>query len=263
MEINFQTLQTEIIDKVLHVKLNRPEVRNAMNSEMIEEITRVFRKISGFGDIRALVIRGNGKAFCAGADLNYMQSVAKLSYEENLADSHKLAACFQAVYDCELPVIAYVHGSAMGGAIGLIAACDIIIAESETRFSFSELKLGLVPATIAPFVISRCGAVKSIETMLSARIFYAPEAEKMGLVSHSVPEKEMEKWLSEYLVSIKSGAPLAQKICKQMLRKLANETPSADISVYTSKMIAGIRAADEGQEGMNAFFEKRKPKWSE
>lgn len=261
MESNYKTIVTEIVDQVLYLKLNRPDVRNAMNALMIEEITEVFKNMSGYREVRVVVLSGNGKAFCAGADLNYMQSAANLTYDDNLADSKKLAACFQTIYDSEIPVMAKVHGSAMGGGLGLIAASDIVIADSETRFCFSELKLGLIPATIAPFVISRCGSAKTMEAMLSARVFYAQEAEKIGLITHAVQQNEFDKWLDEYLVSLKSGAPLAQKICKQMLRKLSNEIPSVSLATYTSKMIAGLRAGEEGREGMMAFLEKRKPSW--
>lgn len=252
----------DVDNSIAWLTFNRPEVHNAFNPEMIEEITGVFSDFGRLEKLRAVVIRGKGKSFCAGADLNYMKSIAGFGYEENYHDSLKLAGLFQAIYDCPIPVIAVVHGAVFGGANGIIAACDIVIAEEQTTFAFSEVKLGIAPATIGPFVFRRIGEAAAKELMLTGKRFKGPEAFKHRLVNHSLPENEVEEMLDFYLKQINSSAPGAVKETKKMIWEISSgEKKELEMLKYTADLIARRRASDEGQEGMLAFFEKRKPSW--
>lgn len=246
----------------LTVWLNRPDVHNAMNAIMIAELTSVFQKISELDNIRVVVIRGKGKSFCAGADLNYMKGIAEYGFDENVKDGKKLARLFQSIYDCLVPTIALVHGSAFGGANGLLAACDIAIAEENTTFAFSEVKLGIAPATILPIVIRRIGEFGAKELMMTGKRFNGQEAEKWNLVNHSVVENDLESILLKIMKQLMSSAPEAVKQTKAMIGELKYKTIDEAVD-YTSNKIAELRASDEGQEGMASFLEKRKPNWTD
>ena len=247
---------------LLTIKLNRPEVHNAMNDVMIAELTEAFQSIAKKEDVRAVVLRGNGKSFCAGADLNYMKSIAGFGFDENVKDGKKLAALFKAIYDCPVPTIAVIHGAAFGGANGLLAACDIVIAEENTTFAFSEVKLGIAPATIAPFVIKRIGEFGAKELMMTGKRFKGPEAEKWHLVHHSVKEDLLEETLQKTIKQLMSSAPEAVKETKELIGKVIEAGTISDKLVnFTARKIAELRASEEGQEGMTAFLKKRKPNW--
>ena len=263
MSETFKTILTSQNNAVLTITLNRPEVHNAMNDTMIAELTRAFTEIPGDGSVRTVVLRGNGKSFCAGADLNYMKSIASFGFEENEADGRKLAALFTAIYRCPVPTIAMVHGAAFGGANGLLAACDMVIAEENTRFAFSEVKLGIAPATIGPFVIKRIGEYGAKELMLTGRRFSAADAQRWNLVNYSLPEKETEEKLNTLLKEFSTAAPRAVRKTKQMIQKTVSEQDMEETIAYTARLIAELRASEEGQEGMAAFLEKRKPNWTE
>ncbi len=254
----YETVKISIEDGVMTVAMNRPEVHNAMNQTMIAELTEIFLSVND-EEIRCIVLRGNGKSFCAGADLNYMKAIAGFGFEENKRDGEKLAALFGAVYNCPVPTVAIVHGAAFGGANGLLAACDIVLADENTKFAFSEVKLGIAPATIAPFVIKRTGEFGAKELMITGRRFSAAEAERRHLVNYALPQKDIDIKLNQIINEIKTAAPNAVKATKQLIHNvISNKT---DIINYTSELIAQLRASKEGQEGMNAFFEKRKPYW--
>ena len=254
-----ETIITEQEAGINTIWLNRPDVHNAMNAQMISELTEVFQNLDDDG-IRAVVLRGKGKSFCAGADLNYMKEIATFGYEENKTDSLKLAGLFRSIYECPFPTIAVVHGAAFGGANGLLAACDIVIAEENTTFAFSEVKLGIAPATIAPFVIKRIGEFGAKELMITGKRFKGPEALKWHLVNSIVSETELENTLNTFTDELKRNAPAAVRATKSLIRTVMKNKQD-DMLEFTADLIARLRAAEEGQEGMAAFLEKRKPKW--
>lgn len=258
MTTKYNTILISETENALWVKLNRPEVHNALNAEMITELTSVFHEINTLQNIKAVVLSGNGKSFCAGADLNYMKGIAEFGEEENINDAKKLAALFMSVYKCKKPTIALVHGAVFGGANGLISACDIVIAEENTTFAFSEVKLGIAPATIAPFVIKRIGEFGSKELMMTGKRFKSKEAQKWNLVNHVYNEVTDENPLDKILIEFNSSAPKAVMETKILIEKVLNNSLDSNIE-YTTKLIAKLRASEEGQEGMSAFLEKRKP----
>lgn len=258
-----QTILIEHSELVTTIRLNRPEVHNAMNEVMISELTQAFQEIDSSENFpRAVVLRGNGKSFCAGADLNYMKGIAGFGFEENVKDGQKLAKLFLSIYKCPVPVVAVVHGNAFGGANGLLAACDIVIAEKNTKFAFSEVKLGIAPATIAPFVIKRIGEFGAKELMLTGKRFSSEEAGHWHLVNFMVPEKEIEEKLQQILKEFNSAAPGAVRETKKVIGKIIREKDLDKNLAYTSELIAKLRASEEGQEGMAAFLEKRKANWN-
>lgn len=249
---------------VTSVTLNKPEVHNAMNDVMIAELTEAFNSFLENTSTRVVVLRGNGKSFCAGADLNYMKSIAGFGFDENVKDGQKLAVLFKAIYDCPIPTIALVHGAVFGGANGLLAACDIVIAEENTTFAFSEVKLGIAPATIAPFVIKRIGEFGAKELMMTGKRFKAPEAQKWNLVNHICPIDELENTSQELVKQLLGSAPQAVKETKQLIKKVISSHQNSDELIeFTTIKIAELRASEEGQEGMASFLEKRKPNWVE
>jgi len=248
-------------NSVVTIAMNRPELHNAMNDIMIAELTKAFTDISKDESARVVVLKGEGKSFCAGADLNYMKGIAKFGFEENVEDGKKLAALFRAIYDCPLPTIALVHGAAFGGANGLLAACDIVIAEENTTFAFSEVKIGIAPATISPFVIKRMGEFGAKELMMTGKRFKGAEAEKWHLVNVSVSGEELEATLQSYIKQFLTSAPEAVKVTKNMIKEVIAGDDFDQTINSMAHLIATLRASDEGQEGMSAFLEKRKPKW--
>ena len=258
----YQTIEFEQQGSVGTIWLNRPEKHNAFNDIMIGELAACFRETSGIDGIRLVILRGKGKSFCAGADLNYMKSVATFGYQQNFEDGKKLAALFETIYHCPVPSIAVVHGACFGGANGLIAACDIVIAEENTNFAFSEVKLGIAPATIGPFILKRVGEFMGKELMMTGRRFKGREAEKAGLVNKAVPGEELEDVLQNYISEFMTAAPGAVKATKRMIDHAVNDDRE-ELADYTADLIAQLRASDEGQEGMAAFLEKRKPLWGD
>lgn len=254
----FKSIIIEEIDKVKIIWLNRPDVHNAMNAQMIEELTFAFSSIED--QTRAIVLRGKGKSFCAGADLNYMKEIASFSIDENFRDSLELAKLFESIYTCSCPTIAVVHGSAFGGANGLLASCDIVLAEESTNFAFSEVKLGIAPATIAPFVIKRIGEFGAKELMITGKRFKAKEALKWNLINSSLPEIDLDNALHNLIKEIKSNGPKAVLATKNLIHSIIREV-SEETLKYTAQIIAELRGSSEGQEGMASFLEKRKPNW--
>ncbi len=258
------TILIEQSDQVTTIRLNRPEVHNAMNDVMISELTQAFQDIASSKIFpRAVVLRGNGKSFCSGADLNYMKGIAGFGFEENVKDGQNLAKLFLSIYQCPVPSVAVVHGSAFGGANGLLAACDIVIAEENTKFAFSEVKLGIAPATIAPFVIKRIGEYGAKELMLTGKRFRTAEAKHWHLVNFVVPDSGIEEQLQQILDELKSAAPGAVRETKKVVGKIMQESDLDKNLNHTSKLIAQLRASKEGQEGMAAFLEKRKAAWNQ
>ena len=244
------------------INLDRPEVRNALNDMLIHELTEAFDWLNSRADIRVIVVKGNGKAFCAGADLNYMKSMAGFSYNQNITDAEKLSKLFQTIYFCDKAVVVCVHGACIGGANGIIAAADIVIAEKATKFAFTEVKLGLTPATISPFVVTKIGNTAAKELMLTGRIFSAAEAKEFRLVNAIVEETEMVDAERQYIDHFLHASPDAIAECKSLLRMVSGtDDRYSHVFQQTSVAIANQRVSEAGQEGMKAFFEKRKANW--
>jgi len=260
---NYENIEFEIQDSIGIVWLNRPEKHNAMNDVMISEIIDCFEKINEIEEVRIVKLQGRGKSFCAGADLNYMKGIAEFGYEENYQDSLQLAKCFNVIYTCKKPTIAVVHGAAIGGANGLLAACDFVYCDDETKFAFSEVKLGIAPATISPYVTKRVGEYGSRDLMLTGRRFKGKEAEWYRLVNKSLATEELQEHVDGIVKLLMTSGPDAMAACKNLIYDISNELSFKDSIDYTAKMIAELRASKEGQEGMASFLEKRKPKWVE
>ena len=261
--MEFNTIKVQLGESMAWVNLDRPEVRNALNPELIRELTEVFDWLNSRNDIRVIILKGNGKSFCAGADLDYMKEMAKYNHLQNLADAQKLSKLFQTIYFCNKAVIVDVHGACIGGANGIIAAADIVIAEKNTKFAFSEVRLGITPATISPFVVSKMGITAAKELMLTGRRFTADEAKEFRLVNVVVDEAEMIDTERQYIEHFLQASPDALAECKNLLRLVSGTDDTFNpIFQQTSQLIAAQRVSKAGQEGMNAFFEKRKPEWA-
>ena len=260
--MDFKTIKVQLGESMAWVNLDRPEVRNALNPELIRELTEAFDWLDSRDDIRVIILKGNGKAFCAGADLEYMKAMAGFSYNQNLADAQNLSKLFQTIYFCNKAVIVDVHGACIGGANGIIAAADIVIAEKETKFAFSEVRLGITPATISPFVVQKIGNTAAKELMLTGRRFTADEAKAFRLVNVVVSEAEMIDSERQYIEHFLHASPDAIAECKNLLRMVSGtDDRFSPIFMQTSVAIANQRISKAGQEGMAAFFEKRKPEW--
>ncbi len=229
---------------------------------MIRELTAVFDDISVNKNIRVVILTGRGKSFCAGADLNWMREVKDYSYEENLQGSLELSELFHKIYTSPKPTIARVNGVAIGGGTGLVAVCDIAIASEQAKFSFSEVKLGLIPACISPYVVKKCGEGKCREFFLTGERMSADKANKAGLVNFVAPLEQIDDIVDNLVNQLISSGPVAISKCKELLRKVP-EMNLEKAGEYTAEVIAKMRISDEGQDGMSAFFEKRKPKWNE
>ncbi len=260
--MEFTTIKVQLGESMAWINLDRPEVRNALNDAMISELTEAFDWLNSRDDIRIIILKGNGKCFCAGADLDYMKAMANYSYPQNLDDAQKLSKLFQTIYFCDKAVIVCVHGACIGGANGIVAAADIVIAEKETKFAFTEVRLGLTPATISPFVVAKIGLTHAKELMLTGRRFTAEEAKTFGLVNAVVAEGEMIDIERQYIDHFLHASPDAIAECKNLLRMVTGTDDRFNpIYLLTSEAIANQRISKAGQEGMAAFFEKRKPEW--
>lgn len=257
----YETIEFQIQENIGTVWFNRPDKHNAMNDIMISEIIDCFNNINDLNIIRVVIIRGRGKSFCAGADLNYMKGIAEFGYEENYQDGLKLAKCFNVIYNCTKPTIAIVHGAAIGGANGILAACDFVYCTPETKFAFSEVKLGIIPSTISLYVSKRIGEFGCRDLMLTGRRFNGEEAEYYRLVNKSIPESELETYIGKIVSELLTSGPDAIAECKKLIYEISNNLLFEDAIDYTAKTIANLRASSEGQEGMASFLGKRKPDW--
>lgn len=258
---NYTTIKVEYSKGITTILLNRPDIRNAFNEVMISELTDAFHKAGEMDNTRVILLKGEGKSFCAGADLNWMRDVSNYSYEQNYAESYRLSQCFYSIYSSPKPTIAVVHGAAIGGANGLLAACDMAVCDNETVFSLSEVKIGIVPACISPYVIKRVGEYGARELMLTGRRINGLEAENYKLVNKSLPADQVESYIDNMVRMLLTSGPAAIAHCKNLIDKVVNHIGLNEALTYTAQMIAEIRASEEGQEGMAAFLEKRKPKW--
>ncbi|MCR5014574.1 MAG: enoyl-CoA hydratase/isomerase family protein [Bacteroidales bacterium] len=262
--MDFKTIKIQLGESMAWVNFDRPESRNAMDAEMIHELTEAVDWLGGRDDIRVIIMKGNGKAFCAGADLRYMKDMAGYGYAQNLADAERLSKLFRSIYYCNKAVIVVVHGACIGGGNGIVAAADLVIAEAKTRFAFSEVRLGITPATISPFVVQRIGNSAARELMLTGRAFTAAEAKAFGLVNVVVDEAELIDAERRYIEHFMQASPYAVAECKNLLRMVSGtDDPYSLVFNQTSAAIASQRISQAGQEGMAAFFEKRKPEWQQ
>jgi methylglutaconyl-CoA hydratase len=243
---------------IVHVTLNRPEVRNAFNEGLIAELQDIFTKLGSDERCRVIVLQANGKSFCAGADLNWMKSMANFTKEENVADSRKMAFMLNTIYACPKPVIAKVQGDAYAGGVGLASVCDILIASNQVRFCISEAKLGLLPATIAPYVIRALGEQASRRYFVTAEIFTASQAKEMGFVHELVDPDALDSKVDEVCQAILSNGPMAVMACKKIVRDISQQAITPALLEDTVKRIASIRTSDEAQARMKAFLEKSK-----
>jgi methylglutaconyl-CoA hydratase len=247
---------------VAWVVMDRAAQRNAFNPAMIAELTEAFRGLAREADgARAAVLAGDGDIFSAGADVAWMRAMGALGVEENVADAHRLADLFQAIRDCPLPVIARVQGAAMGGGSGLVAACDLAVAAKGTRFAFSEARLGIVPAVISPFVLSKVAPGPGRELFLTGETFDADRAREIGLVSRVADAAALDEAVEERLEALLAAGPQAQAAIKQLVPRVLAANDPAAMRDFTTRLIAERRASGEGREGLTAFLERRKPMW--
>lgn len=244
---------------VAWVTLNRPEVRNAFDDALISHLGKLFREIGGDPSVRALVLAGNGPAFCAGADLNWMKRMAGYGYEENLADARALAEMLSALDRLPKPTIARVHGPAFAGGTGLVAACDIAVGTREAKFCFSEAKLGLSPATISPHVMRAIGERAARRYFLTAEVFDADEALRIGMLS--ILSDDLDGSIDALLKHLLAGGPQAMAEIKALVRAVVSRPVDDAVLADTARRIAEIRVSAEGKEGIASFLEKRKPGW--
>lgn len=245
---------------IARVTLNRPEVHNAFNGDMLEELIEVFTAISANKELRVVVLAGNGKSFCAGADLNWMREVIKFSFEENLRESNRVADMMEAINFCPQAVISKVQGATIGGGTGLVAACDLVIASDKAFFSLAEVKIGLVPACIAPYVIAKVGTGKARECFITGERLSAAKAAQIGLVSEVVTPEELDQRVEVKVTEILQNGPEAVAQAKTLVATVPG-MPIAQAKKYTAELIAKLRISPEGQEGMDAFLNRRKAKW--
>jgi len=257
----FETLSLQIDAHVATVTLNRPDVRNAFNETTIAEITQVFQQLDADSAVRAVVLAANGVAFCAGADLNWMKKMADYTHAENLADAGQLAAMLAAIYRCSKPVVAKVQGDCYAGGMGLVAACDIAVSVDSAHYCLSEVKLGLIPATISPYVIKAMSESAARRYFITAERFSAHEAQRIGFVHEVVSAETLDDKIAEIVKALVSNSPNAVKQAKKLVQDVASREITPTLVAATVEGIAQIRASDEGREGVRSFLEKRKPAW--
>lgn len=255
-------IKTNVSNHTARITLNRPELHNAFNDEMIRELEATFADVGKSPDVRVVILQAEGKSFCAGADLNWMKRMIDYSFEENVVDALGLARMLKVIHDCPKPVIARVHGAAFGGGVGLIAACDFAVAIETATFALTEVKLGLLPAVISPFVLKKMPASAAQRYFLTAERFDAQEALRTGLIAGVVnTEEELDAWIQDRIKALKANGPEAVSTCKVLINDVLAFQWEAAMRL-TSEMIAGRRISEEGQEGMKSFLEKRPPNWT-
>ena len=245
---------------VARVTLNRPDKRNAFDPEMIAAVRAAFESFAHDDALRAVILAGEGPVFCGGADINYMQASLSWTPEQNQDDSLKLAGMMKAVIGCPVPVIARVHGAALGGGAGAIAACDRVVAAADTAFGFTEVKLGIVPAVISPFVVAKIGETHARALFTTGERFDAARAMHIGLVHDVVPPADLDAAIQRIVGEVLTAGPTATRLAKEIALHVGT-VPPADVGAWTARRLASQRTSDEGQEGLRAFLEKRDPRW--
>jgi len=261
--MKYDTIEIQKTKNVTTVCLNRPDVHNAINEKLIFELTSCFKQFYNDNNIRIIVLTGNGKSFCSGADLHWMKSMVNYSKQENINDSTLLLNLYETIYNCPKPVIGRVNGPAFGGGIGLVAVCDIVIAVSDCKFAFTEVKLGIIPAVISTYVIKRLGISNTKRLFITGERFDSNYAKEIGLVDHVAQDHQLlDDIIRKYVELLISSGPKAIKEVKDLI-KAYEKFDLEKYKDFTVKKIAELRVSDEGQEGMNAFLEKRKTRWSD
>jgi methylglutaconyl-CoA hydratase len=255
------TLKISVAHQIGSITLNRPKVRNAFNDEVIAELIQAFTQLGARNDVRCIVLAAAGSVFCAGADLNWMRRMADYSREENLADAGKLAEMLRVMDECPKPTVARIQGDAIAGGMGLVAACDVAISVDTANFCLSEVKLGLIPATISPYVIRAMGARAAHRYFLTAERFSAAEALRIGFVHEVVAADQLDAKVDEITQALVKNSPNAVKVCKKLLHEVAQQEIGQPLIAKTVEGIADIRASAEGREGVSSFLGKRKPSW--
>ena len=248
---------------IANIHLNRPQVRNAFDASMINELISAFKQASESDEIKLVLLTSEGNHFSAGADIQWMKSMASMTEQDNIADAAQLALLMATIYQCPKPTIAKVQGPAFGGAVGMVACCDIVVASDQSRFCFSEVKLGLIPAVISPYVVKAIGSRSAHKLFLTAEIFDARQAAALGLVHSVVSAEALEGAVQSTLKSVLANGPSAMARAKQLVRTVDAHAITDDIIQYTVNAIASIRVSEEGQEGLRAFLQKRSPAWQE
>jgi methylglutaconyl-CoA hydratase len=258
--MTYTTIAYARTDDVATVSFNRPDIHNAFNSAVISELLDLFRTIGKDKSIRVVILTGNGKSFCAGADLNWMRGVITQSFDQNLAEANALAELFYTIYTLRQPVIARVNGAAIGGGTGFVAVCDFAVAAKTATFSFSEVKIGVVPACIGPYVVKKIGEGRSRELFITGERMTADRALEVGLVNRMVEDTDLDVAVDKFVQAILSSGPEAVAMAKKLVAEVPDMIPQ-QYRPYTAEMIAKLRISDEGQEGMDAFLNKRTPSW--
>lgn len=246
---------------VARIVLNRPDVHNALNEHVIAAFSKAIDAIAADPAVRLVVLAGAGKSFCAGGDLAWMRKTAEYGFEQNIADANKLADMLHWLNTCPKPVLALVQGSVFGGGVGVVSCCDIVIAAEDVRFSLSEVRLGLIPATISPYVVRKLGESAARRYFLTAEVFGAAEAKRLGLAHEIVPADGLEAAGEKMIATLLQGGPRAQGESKSLIFRVADPPIDSAMRADTARRIAEARASAEGKEGAQAFLEKRKPSW--
>jgi methylglutaconyl-CoA hydratase len=261
MTMTYDTLLVTVADKVATVTLNRPDLRNAFNEGAIAELAHVFDELGRNDAVRAIMLAANGPSFCAGADLNWMKKMAGYSHDENEADAMRLAEMLRTIYLCPKPVVARVQGDCYAGGMGLVAACDIVVASETAGFCLSEVKLGLIPATISPYVIKAMGEQAARRYFLTAERFDAAEAQRIGVAHAVVAPEALDATVAGIVKALVNNSPHAVRQAKTLVREIVGQPVDDALLRDTAGRIAAIRASTEGREGVASFLEKRKPTW--
>jgi len=246
---------------VAEVWLNCPEVRNAFNDSVIVELTQAFATLGADAELRAIVLAGHGKAFCAGADLSWMRAMADYTWDQNKADAAALARMLWTVWSCPVPVVGRIQGDCYAGGVGLAAACDVLVAADTVHFCLSEARLGLLPATIGPYVVRALGEQASRRYFITAERFSAAQAQALGFVHEVVAADALDASVAVIVAALVANGPAAAKACKQLVKDVAGRPIDAALRDETARRIADIRASAEGREGVMAFLNKRDPSW--
>jgi methylglutaconyl-CoA hydratase len=260
IEYTHITVDYSFHNKVATITLRRPKVHNAFNAQLIQDLTNAFTALASNEQLHGVVLAAEGQSFSAGADIQMMKEAISFSEEENRQDALRLATLLDTIYTFPCPVVARVHGAAIGGGVGLVAACDIAIASENARFGFSEVKLGLAPAVISPYVVRKIGETHARALFVTGKIFGATHAQAIGLVHTVVPPEQLDETLQNALQELESSAPQAIRSCKSLALAIGKMNAEQARS-YTSELIARLRVSEEGQEGLSAFLEKRQPRW--
>jgi methylglutaconyl-CoA hydratase len=255
------TLDIQIHGPVARVFLNRPDVRNAFNDGVIAELTEAFGRLGADASLRAIVLGGHGKAFCAGADLSWMRAMADYTWAENRADAQALADMLWAGYSCPLPLVGRIQGDCYAGGLGLAAICDVLVAADGVQFCLSEARLGLLPATIGPYVVRAMGEQAARRYFVTAERFGAAEAKALGFVHECVPAEALDAKVDEIVAALVANGPAAVKACKKLVQDVAGRAITPELRAETARRIADIRASAEGREGVLSFLGKREPMW--